>query len=85
MPTLITVLKGGGRYDATWVERLARACAPPRAGLCGGFSASPTFRSPSRVSSACPSVTIGRLWAKMEAFRPGLCAGTALLAISTPS
>ncbi len=24
MATLITVLKGGGRYDATWVERLAR-------------------------------------------------------------
>ena len=24
MTTLVTVLKGGGRYDATWVERLAR-------------------------------------------------------------
>jgi len=33
MTTLITVLKGGGRYDATWVARLARPRrGPPAAG-----------------------------------------------------
>ncbi len=30
MATLVTVLKSGGRYDATWVERLARGIAATR-------------------------------------------------------
>ncbi len=35
MPTLVTVLRSGGRYDAVWVERLAGvsvAMPPPSTG-----------------------------------------------------
>lgn len=79
MPTLITVLKGGGRYDATWVERLAR----------GARRHTPAFERILCLTDlplAVEGVEAVPLrhdwpawWAKMEAFRPGLYEGTALL------
>ncbi|GEP12367.1 hypothetical protein MMMDOFMJ_2822 [Methylobacterium gnaphalii] len=79
MATLITVLKGGGRYDATWVARLA-----------GGIRRhAPAFRRILCLTDlplAIDGVERVELrhdrpawWAKMEAFRPGLVDGTALL------
>lgn len=79
MTTLITVLKGGGRYDATWVERLAR-----------GFRRhAPAFHRILCLTD-CPLTVAGvervplrhdwpAWWAKMEAFRPGLASGPTLL------
>jgi hypothetical protein len=79
MSTLITVLKGGGRYDATWVERLARGVrrhAPAFARiLCltdGPLAVADVERVPLRHDWPA-------WWAKMEAFRPGLTDGTTLL------
>lgn len=79
MSTLITVLKGGGRYDARWVERLARGvrCHAPAFTriLCltdGPLAVDGVARVPLRHD--WPG-----WWAKMEAFRPGLSEGTTLL------
>jgi hypothetical protein len=79
MTTLITVLKGGGRYDATWVARLA-----------GGIRRhAPAFERIVCLTDlpvAVPGVESIPLrhawpawWAKMEAFRPGLSTGPTLL------
>ncbi|MBE7197308.1 MAG: hypothetical protein INR70_05845 [Parafilimonas terrae] len=79
MTTLITVLKGGGRYDATWVARLA-----------GGIRRhAPAFERIVCLTDlpvAVPGVETIPLrhawsawWAKMEAFRPGLSTGPTLL------
>ena len=79
MSTLITVLKGGGRYDARWVERLARGvrCHAPAFTriLCltdGPLAVDGVARVPLRHDWPA-------WWAKMEAFRPGLSEGTTLL------
>lgn len=79
MVTLLTVLKGGGRYDAVWVERLvagARTHAP-------GFE---RFACLTDLPLAVPGVEAIPLchdwpawWSKMEAFRPGLFTGTVVL------
>jgi len=77
--TLITVLNSGGRYDATWVERLAR----------GVHRHAPAFERILCLTDL-PLVLAGvervpllhdwpAWWAKMEAFRPGLAEGTTLL------
>lgn len=72
MATLITVLKGGGRYDAVWVERLARGVRrhAPAFGriLCLTdlpLAVAGVERVPLRHDWPA-------WWAKMEAFRPGL-------------
>ncbi|WP_152047634.1 hypothetical protein [Aureimonas psammosilenae] len=80
MATLVTVLKTGGRYDARWVERLARGaerfapaftrfvCLTDDAGLdLAGVETVP-------LRHDWPA-----WWAKMEAFRPGLFTGTTVL------
>ncbi len=79
MSTLITVLKSGGRYDPIWVERLARGvrrhapaftrilCLTDLPLAVGGVERVP-------LRHDWPA-----WWAKMEAFRPGLSAGTTLL------
>ena len=79
MTTLITVLRGGGRYDATWVARLAGGvrrfvpsidrivCLTDRPDPIPGVACVP-------LRHDWPG-----WWAKMEAFRPGLAEGTALL------
>jgi hypothetical protein len=79
MTTLITVLKSGGRYDAAWVERLAR----------GVRRHAPAFDRILCLTDL-PLVVAGvervplrhdwpAWWAKMEAFRPGLTRGPTLL------
>ena len=79
MPTLITVLRSGGRYDATWVERLHRAA---RTHL-------PTVdRHVCLTDAACDVRGVERVplrhgwprwWAKMEAFRPDIASGRCIL------
>jgi hypothetical protein len=77
--TLVTVLKSGGRYDARWVERLAKGvqrhapafervlCLTDLPLACAGFETVP-------LQHDWP-----RWWAKFEAFRPGLAEGTIVL------
>lgn len=77
--TLVTVLRSGGRYDARWVERLAR----------GARAYAPGFTRILCLTDAdldVPGVETVRLrddwlgwWSKMEAFRPGLAGGTTVL------
>ncbi|ACK81086.1 hypothetical protein [Methylorubrum extorquens] len=79
MSTLITVLKSGGRYDAVWVERLAR----------GVRRHAPAFERILCLTDLPLAVAgVERVplhhdwpawWAKMEAFRPSLTEGTTLL------
>lgn len=79
MTTLITVLKSGGRYDAAWVERLAR----------GVRRHAPAFDCILCLTDLPLAVAgVERVplrhdwpawWAKMEAFRPGLTDGLTLL------
>ncbi|WP_185984782.1 hypothetical protein [Aureimonas mangrovi] len=79
MTTLVTVLRGGGRYAAHWVERLAN----------GLFRHSSRFERVLCLSDvAVTGERIERVplrhdwpgwWSKMEAFRPGLVSGTAVL------
>jgi len=79
MTTLITVLKGGGRYDATWVARLA-------GGIRRHAPAFDRILCLTDLPVAVPGVETIPLrhawpawWAKMEAFRPGLSTGPTLL------
>lgn len=79
MATLVTVLRSGGRYDAVWVERLAR----------GARRFAPAFDRIVCLTDLPLAVSgVERIalrhgwpgwWSKMEAFRPGLAAGTVLL------
>lgn len=79
MATLITVLKSGGRYDATWVARLARGVrrhAP-------AFTRILCLTDLPLVLDGVERVALRHdwpaWWAKMEAFRPGLSEATTLL------
>ena len=79
MATLVTVLKSGGRYDAVWVERLAR-------GVRRFAPAFDRIVCLTDMPLAVPGVEGVALrhgwpgwWSKMEAFRPGLATGTVLL------
>ena len=79
MATLATVLRSGGRYDGSWVERLA----------IGVRRHAPAFTRIVCLTDlplAMPSVEVEPLrhgwpawWAKFEAFRPGLFSGTTVL------
>ncbi|KQT43157.1 hypothetical protein ASG43_16780 [Aureimonas sp. Leaf454] len=77
--TLVTVLKGGGRYDGAWVERLAagaRAFAP-------AFTRVLCLTDRELAIDGVDTVPLRHgwpgWWSKMEAFRPGLVQGTAVL------
>ncbi|MCJ2064602.1 hypothetical protein MKK63_18055 [Methylobacterium sp. J-088] len=79
MATLITVLKSGGRYDATWVARLA-------AGIRRHAPVFERMLCLTDLPVTVPGVETVPLrhdwpiwWAKMEAFRPGLSRGPTLL------
>ncbi len=79
MTTLITVLKGGGRYDATWVARLAggiRRHAP-------AFERIVCLTDQPVAVAGVETIPLRHAWsawwAKMEAFRPGLSTGPTLL------
>ncbi|WP_298954797.1 hypothetical protein [uncultured Methylobacterium sp.] len=79
MATLITVLRSGGRYDAAWVARLAggvRRHAPAFGRILCLTDLPLDVEGVERVALRhdWPG-----WWAKMEAFRPGLADGTALL------
>jgi hypothetical protein len=79
MTTLITVLKGGGRYDATWVARLAggiRRHAPAFQRILCLTDLPVIVRGVETIPlrHAWPA-----WWAKMEAFQPGLTTGPTLL------
>lgn len=75
--TLLTVLRGGGRYDALWVERL----------FAGARAFAPAFeRHLCLTDIDLPGIETAALrhgwpgwWSKMEAFRPGLASGTVVL------
>ncbi|TNC12753.1 hypothetical protein FF100_13905 [Methylobacterium terricola] len=79
MATLITVLKSGGRYDATWVARLTaglRRHAPAfRRILC----LTDLDLRVAGVEAVALRHDWPAWWAKMEAFRPGLTEGPTLL------
>ena len=79
MATLVTVLKGGGRYNALWVARLA-------AGVRRFAPAFDRFLCLTDLAIDLPGIETVALrhgwtgwWSKMEAFRPGLGTGTIVL------
>jgi hypothetical protein len=77
--TLVTVLKGGGRYDGVWVERLARGArrfAPPfgRVVCLTDLALDVEGVETAPLRHGWPA-----WWSKMEAFRPGLGEGTVVL------
>lgn len=79
MATLITVLKGGGRYDAAWVERLARGVRRHAPAFTRILCLTDLPLAVEGVERVPLRHDWPAWWAKMEAFRPGLCQGTALL------
>ncbi|MCJ2015134.1 hypothetical protein [Methylobacterium sp. J-076] len=79
MSTLITVLKGGGRYDAAWVERLAAGAARHAPGFHRILCLTDLPLAVAGVEAVPLRHDWPAWWAKMEAFRPGLCEGPALL------
>ncbi|WP_062115154.1 hypothetical protein [Aureimonas sp. AU40] len=79
MATLVTVLRGGRRYTPLWVERLwagARRHAP-------GFSRCLCLSDMAFSIEGVERVPLSQdwpvWWSKMEALRPGLVQGTAVL------
>ncbi len=79
MPTLITVLRSGGRYDATWVERLARGVRRHAPAFTRFLCLTDLPMDIDGVERVCLRHDWPAWWAKMEAFRPGLSDGTMLL------
>lgn len=84
MTTMVCVARSGGRYDATWVERLARGAKQHIGGL-------ERIVCLTDLPLAIPGVARVPLrhdwptwWAKMEAFRAGIATGrTALVDLDT--
>lgn len=79
MATLITVLKSGGRYDATWVARLAGGVRRHAPAFERILCLTDLPLAIDGVERAALRHDWPAWWAKMEAFRPGLVEGTALL------
>ena len=79
MTTLITVLKGGGRYDATWVERLARGVHRHAPAFDRILCLTDLPLAMAGVERVALRHDWPAWWAKMEAFRPGLTRGTTVL------
>lgn len=74
MLTVICVLRSGGIYDASWVEKLKNACErnlPPHTFNCLSDVPVPCNRIP--LQHDWPS-----WWAKIELFRPGVIDGPTL-------
>lgn len=73
MVTLMTVLRTGGRYDARWVERLARGARRHIAGLQRVVCLT-DFEGPiGGVEPIALRHDWPRWWSKFEAFRPDVC------------
>lgn len=79
MSTLVTVLRGGGRYDASWVERLARGVRTHAPGFERIVCLSDLPLEIAGVERIALRHDWPAWWAKMEAFRPGLGEGATLL------
>lgn len=79
MTTLITVLKGGGRYDASWVERLARGVRRHAPAFDRILCLTDLPLDMAGVERVALRHDWPAWWAKMEAFRPGLTRGTTVL------
>ncbi|MGU3537975.1 hypothetical protein [Methylobacterium sp. A54F] len=79
MSTLITVLRSGGRYDATWVERLARGVRRHAPGFDRILCLTDLPLAVAGVETVPLRHAWPAWWAKMEAFRPGLTEGPTLL------
>ena len=76
--TLVTVLRSGGRYDRTWVERLALGARR--------FAGVERIVCLTDVAFQADGIEVVALrhdwpgwWSKMEAFRPGIAEGVTLL------
>lgn len=79
MATLVTVLKGGGRYDASWVERLSRGVRRHAPSFDRMICLTDLDLRVDGVTAVPLRHDWPAWWAKMEAFRPGLVTGTAVL------
>ena len=77
MATFLTVLRGGGRYDASWVRALMNSIAG------AGFARRVVLTDEDVCLPGVETVALRHdwpaWWAKIEAFRPGLAAGTVVL------
>lgn len=79
MASLVTVLKGGGRYDEVWVERLAGGIRRHAPAFESIFCLTDLDLAVEGVETVPLRHGWPAWWAKIEAFRPGLVAGTAVL------
>jgi len=79
MFTLITVLKSGGRYDAIWVERLARGVRRHAPAFTRILCLTDLPLDVEGVERVPLRHDWPAWWAKMEAFRPDLTKGPTLL------
>ncbi|KQT68932.1 MULTISPECIES: hypothetical protein [unclassified Aureimonas] len=77
--TLLTVLKGGGRYDGLWVERLARGARAFAPAFSRILCLTDLDLKIAGVETAPLRHGWPGWWSKMEAFRPGLAAGPIVL------
>ncbi|MBB3950972.1 hypothetical protein [Aureimonas jatrophae] len=77
--TLLAVLRSGGRYDASWMERLARGARAHIRGLGRIRCLTDLDMAVEGVETVVLRHDWPRWWAKFEAFRPGLTTGTTLL------
>lgn len=77
--TLVTVLRSGGRYDVSWVERLADGAAR----FAPGFGRIVCLTDVETPMAGVETVALRHdwpgWWSKMEAFRPGLFQGLVCL------
>ncbi len=79
MATLMTVLKSGGRYDDLWVARLAAGIRRHAPAFDRILCLTDRPLAVDGVERVALRHDWPAWWAKMEAFRPGLVEGTALL------
>ncbi|WP_182086578.1 hypothetical protein [Aureimonas sp. ME7] len=79
MATLLTVLRGGGRYDALWVERLARGARRHAPAFTRILCLTDMALDVEGVETVPLRHDWPAWWSKMEAFRPGLTIGTTVL------
>jgi hypothetical protein len=71
--TLITVLRSGGRYNPSWVERLARGARKHVAGLDRVVCLTDYAHQIEGVETAALRHDWPTWWSKFEAFRPDIC------------
>ena len=82
MVTLLTVLRSGGRYDASWVERLAAGARRSIAGLERIVCLTDLALDVEGVETVPLLHNWPSWWSKFEAFRPDLAGIAPIHAIS---